>query len=612
MKQPESLNPDQKVVVIGAGPAGLTAAYELTKYNIRPLVFEKLDKVGGIARTEYCDGFYFDMGGHRFFTKSKEVNRMWHEILDDDFLLRPRLSRIYYDRKFFDYPLKPFNALRGLGIWQSTLVGLSYLRWQIFPSPREDTFEQWVTNRFGKRLFNLFFKSYTEKVWGIPTSELSAEWAAQRIKGLSLKTAVLNMFIQPRETITTLIEEFHYPRRGPGMLWDEVKSRIELQDGEVHLNSDVKEIKWDGNRLKSVIVMRNGKEHIVEGHDFISSMPIKEFIARLDPPPPQEVIEAASQLFHRDFLTVCLMVDAEHLFDDNWIYVHDPDVIVGRIQNFKNWSPDMVPDPSMTSLGLEYFCNEGDELWSTSDEELIELGKREIDHVGLARSEDVVGGCVFRVEHTYPVYDSNYSQHLGIIRGFLENLGNFQTIGRNGLHRYNNQDHAMLTGMLAVKNLVFGKKNDIWSVNAEQEYLEEAIEGEVPYASEVIDETFARAFMKIDPVAFGISLGTVSGLMLFIVTLYVSLNQIEELYGYLYLLNEYFPGYDVNLVGSLLGLLYGFVLGFVIGWGIVSLRNLVVRIYISIIRRRAEIKLLEKYGFFPDEQSSRSVDSDQQ
>ncbi len=612
MKQPESLNPDQKVVVIGAGPAGLTAAYELTKYNIRPLVFEKLDKVGGIARTEYCDGFYFDMGGHRFFTKSKEVNRMWHEILDDDFLLRPRLSRIYYDRKFFDYPLKPFNALRGLGIWQSTLVGLSYLRWQIFPSPREDTFEQWVTNRFGKRLFNLFFKSYTEKVWGIPTSELSAEWAAQRIKGLSLKTAVLNMFIQPRETITTLIEEFHYPRRGPGMLWDEVKSRIELQDGEVHLNSDVKEIKWDGNRLKSVIVMRNGKEHIVEGHDFISSMPIKEFIARLDPPPPQEVIEAASQLFHRDFLTVCLMVDAEHLFDDNWIYVHDPDVIVGRIQNFKNWSPDMVPDPSMTSLGLEYFCNEGDELWSTSDEELIELGKREIDHVGLARSEDVVGGCVFRVEHTYPVYDSNYSQHLGIIRGFLENLENFQTIGRNGLHRYNNQDHAMLTGMLAVKNLVFGKKNDIWSVNAEQEYLEEAIEGEVPYASEVIDETFARAFMKIDPVAFGISLGTVSGLMLFIVTLYVSLNQIEELYGYLYLLNEYFPGYDVNLVGSLLGLLYGFVLGFVIGWGIVSLRNLVVRIYISIIRRRAEIKLLEKYGFFPDEQSSRSVDSDQQ
>ena len=272
----------------------------------------------------------------------------------------------------------------------------------------------------------------------------------------------------------------------------------------------------------------------------------------------------------------------------------------------------MVPDPSMTSLGLEYFCNEGDELWSSTDEELIELGKREIDQVGLARSEDVVGGCVFRVEHTYPVYDSNYSQHLGIIREFLENLENFQTIGRNGLHRYNNQDHAMLTGMLAVRNLVFGEDNDIWSVNAEQEYLEEAIEGEVPYASEVIDETFARAFMKIDPVAFGISVGAVSGLMLFFVTIYVSLNQIEELFGYLYLLSEYFPGYDVNPVGSLLGLLYGFVLGFVIGWGIVSLRNMVVRIYISIIRRRAEIKLLEKYGFFPDEQSSRSVDSDQQ
>lgn len=267
----------------------------------------------------------------------------------------------------------------------------------------------------------------------------------------------------------------------------------------------------------------------------------------------------------------------------------------------------MVPDLSKTSLGLEYFCNEGDELWNKPDEELIELGKREIDKIGLAEYDQITGGCVFRVEKSYPVYDSNYVEYLGTIRKYVENFENFQTIGRNGLHRYNNQDHAMLTGLLAVRNMFDGEKNDIWSVNAEQEYHEEIKGRELPYASEVIDEAFARAFMKIDPVAFGISAGIVSGWIIFLVTLFVSVQQIDELIFFLYLLNQYFPGYDVTISGGIIGLVYGFVLGFVFGWGIISLRNFVIKLYISIIRRRAEVQLLEEYGFFPDEQSARTT-----
>ena len=284
---------NKKFIIIGGGPAGLTAAYELTKVQISPVLFEKYDKVGGIARTENFKDFYFDMGGHRFFTKSEEVNNFWEEIMGEDFLKRPRLSRIYYNRKFFNYPLKPLNALKGLGILQSILVALSYFRWQLFPYKEENTFEQWVTNRFGKQLFNTFFKSYTEKVWGISTSELNAEWAAQRIKDLDLKAAVLNMFIKPNHTIETLIEEFHYPKRGPGMLWNEVKDRIEDYGGEVHLNNDVCGINREDNKIVSVLVSNNGREEIVSGTDFISSMPITEFIKKLNPPPPQDVLAAA-------------------------------------------------------------------------------------------------------------------------------------------------------------------------------------------------------------------------------------------------------------------------------------------------------------------------------
>ncbi|HEY7089503.1 MAG TPA: NAD(P)/FAD-dependent oxidoreductase, partial [Tepidisphaeraceae bacterium] len=411
-----------KYVIIGAGPAGLSAAYELTRHGVAPLVLEKDSIVGGIARTESYKGYHFDMGGHRFFTKSSEVDDFWREVLRDDFLVRPRLSRIYYKGRFFNYPLKAVNALRNLGVIESGLVALSYLRWKLFPYKQEETFEQWVTNRFGKRLFETFFKTYTEKVWGISCSELKAEWAAQRIKDLSLRTAILSMFFSSRRAIKTLIESFDYPRRGPGMLWNAVRQQIEKRGGEVRMSGPVSAVHRQGMRVNGVSVAVNGHAERIEGTHFISSMPLTELIKKLDPPPSPDVLTAASKLRYRDFLTVCLIVNQKELFPDNWIYIHDPTVKVGRIQNFKNWSPEMVADQSKTSLGLEYFCTEGDELWTMSDSDLVELAKRELDRIGLARYADIEDGCVFRVPKSYPMYDGEYAKHLEVVRDFVAGL----------------------------------------------------------------------------------------------------------------------------------------------------------------------------------------------
>ena len=583
------------VVIIGAGPAGLTAAYELVRRGIRPLVLERADKVGGLARTEIYKGFHFDLGGHRFFTKVGEVKKMWQEVLGEDLLLRPRLSRIYYDRRFFFYPIRPFNALFGLGFWQSLLIVLSYLRWQILPHRREDTFEQWVTNRFGGRLFLTFFKTYTEKVWGIPCSELRAEWAAQRIKDLSLRTTLLSIIMKPRTPIKTLIEQFHYPRRGPGMMWNGFKNEIERRGGVVHLNCDVSRISRTSSRIEGVAISRDGREEVIRGTDFISSMPVTEFIKRLSPPPPPEVLQAAAKLTYRDFLTVCLIVDKPDLFPDNWIYVHDASVKVGRIQNYKNWSPDMVPDHTKTSLGLEYFCTKGDVLWSMPDADLVELGKREVDHIGLANYAEIEDGCVVRVPHAYPVYDSNYREHLAVVRKFVDSLENFQTIGRNGLHRYNNQDHAMLTGMLAVRNLCLAEQHDLWSVNTDQEYHEEIRDmAKVRDVAEVVEAALTRVFPKLDRVAFGLSLGTASGTLLFLATLWLVLKGGDVVGPNLQLLSQYFPGYRVTAWGSLLGLVYAFMAGFIGGWVFAVLRNGVVLFYMAIIRRHAEFYHLRR------------------
>ena len=579
---------NREVVIIGGGPAGLTAGRELIKFGHRPTVLEKTERVGGLSCTVSYKGFYFDMGGHRFFTKVDEVKKIWQEVLGGEFLRRPRLSRIFYQNKFFYYPLKPFNALWGLGVWQALLVVLSYLKWQIRPHPREDTFEQWVTNRFGKRLFSIFFKTYTEKVWGISCAELRAEWAAQRIKDLSLKTVLVSMFFKPKRTIKTLIEEFDYPRLGPGMMWQAVAAEIEEHGGKLRLDSDVVRILRTGRRIDGVVISRDGREEVVPGTDFISSMPVSELILKLSPPAPPDVIEAARRLTYRDFLTVCLIVKKRDLFPDNWIYVHSPNVKVGRIQNFANWSPDMVPDSSKSSLGLEYFCTEGDALWNTSDAELIELGINELAAIGLAGRAEIEDGCVFRVPKAYPVYDASYRDFIGRVREFVDDLENLQTVGRNGLHRYNNQDHAMLTGLLAVRNLLLEEKHDLWSVNTEAEYHEEI-------TAEGLDSTFAEFFPKLDSIALGCSVGATGAILLFLATAILVAKGGTIVGPTLALLGQYLPGYTVTPAGSVLGLGYGFVVGGLLGWTFAVLRNTVLLFYIAIVRRRAEWGLLRRF-----------------
>lgn len=589
--------PGKKVVVVGAGPAGLTAAYELSKYDISPIVLEQRDKVGGLARTENYKGYYFDMGGHRFFTKSELVNKMWVEVLNEDFLLRPRLSRIYYDKKFFNYPIQPLNALMGLGFGEGIRIVFSFFKWQVLPYKSEDTFEHWVTNRFGKRLFEIFFKAYSEKIWGVPTSELRAEFAAQRIKDLSLKTALLSVFVKPKNKIKSLIEEFHYPRYGPGMLWEEVRRIVETRGGVVKLNSNVVKINRSGNRIESMVVSIDGQnEQIVSGTDFISSMPVTEFIKKLDPV-PLPVLSAAEKLTYRDFLTVCLIINEPKLFADNWIYVHDPEVKVGRIQNFKNWSPDMVPDASKTSLGLEYFCAEGDELWSMSDVDLVELGKKELELIGLTRATTIEDGCVFRARKAYPIYDSNYRDYLGTVKTFVDDLQNFQTIGRNGLHRYDNQDHAMMTGILAVRNLMLGERNELWSVNTDQEYHEETREPEAPQLdiNAVFEGALTQVFSRLDPVALGLSVGVISGVALFLATLLLVIKGGSVVGPNLELLGQFLPGYTVSVQGSIIGFVNALLLGFVIGWGFAYLRNVLVFISAVSLHRDIEFNLLRRF-----------------
>ena len=479
-------NTEKKVVIIGGGPAGLTAAWELSKADISSVVLEKDHVVGGIARTINYRGYRFDIGGHRFFTKVRAVDQMWREVLaEDEFLHCSRLSRIYYNRKFFYYPLRAANALLGLGLWNSVLILLSYIKARIFPVRPEETLEQWVSNRFGRRLYHIFFKTYTEKVWGIPCSEIRAEWAAQRIKGLSLVSAVKNAIFAARpknkaEVIKTLIDAFDYPKHGPGQMWETVTRLVEQRGHRVKLGSDVVKIIWHGNQVESVIIERDGLRDSVSGTDFISSMPLRELVEKLDPPAPDEVRRAAQKLSYRDFLTVALIINRRELFPDNWIYVHDPEVKLGRIQNFKNWSKYMVPDESQTCLGLEYFCFEGDGLWTMSDAELIELGKRELEQINLARADEVTDGAVVRMPKAYPVYDGVYAEALNVVREFLSSFTNLQMVGRNGMHKYNNQDHSMLTAMLAARNVINadGKQYDLWKVNADQEYHEEVTDND--------------------------------------------------------------------------------------------------------------------------------------
>jgi protoporphyrinogen oxidase len=471
------------VAIIGAGPAGLTAGYLLSKNEVEVTVLEADPVyVGGISRTARYKGFHFDIGGHRFFSKSKAVEDLWNEILPNDMLRRPRSSRIFYGRKFFAYPLKPIEALLKLGVFRSLACILSWLKARLFPVRDPRNFEDWVSNQFGRRLFNTFFKSYTEKVWGMSCREISADWAAQRIKGLSLGSAIRNALCpqrQPRDNakvIKTLINSFRYPRRGPGMMWEAAAEKLQSLGGDLQMGCRVTGCEYNEltERWSVQFLDQSGDEHTLEAEHVISSAPMRELIRGLSPAVPARVRQAAESLKYRDFLTVMLIVRASDAFADNWIYIHDPSVKVGRIQNFRSWSPEMVPEPDKACYGLEYFCFEHDGLWDSSDEELIELAKRELAQIGLAQAGDVVDGCVVRQKKAYPVYDDDYARHVATIRTELDlHYPNLHLVGRNGMHKYNNQDHAMMTAMLCVENILAEEKlYDLWQVNGDAEYHE--------------------------------------------------------------------------------------------------------------------------------------------
>jgi protoporphyrinogen oxidase len=475
--------PPKNVVIIGAGPAGLTAGYELLRHGASATIVEADSMVGGLARTVDYKGYLCDIGGHRFFTKWPEVDELWHEILGEAFVERQRLSRIYYKKHFFSYPLKPLNALFGLGWRESILILASYVRAQVAPYASEDNFQQWVSNRFGRRLYETFFKSYTEKVWGVPCTEIGAAWAAQRIKSLSLGTALQNAIFKPKKVrIKSLISSFHYPERGPGQMWQTLAQQLADRGCQILLNSPVQRIQHHGRKVTHVTVGNNGstapagKSTEFAGTHFISSMPIRDLVRGLDPQPPEEIRRAADSLHYRDFIIVSLIVNRKNVMPDNWIYVHDPSVKVGRIQNFKNWSASMVPDQEKTYLGMEYFVSANDELWNLPDQELVAFATAELARLGLADTSEVEDGSALRVPKAYPVYANGWRESLAKISCYFEeHLPNLQLVGRNGMHKYNNQDHSMITALYAARNIL-GAKYDLWSVNTEPEYHEEEVE----------------------------------------------------------------------------------------------------------------------------------------
>jgi protoporphyrinogen oxidase len=496
LSQPPARPQGRPYVVIGGGPAGLTAGYLLAKEGRRVIVLEADEQVGGLAKTVVDpDGYRFDLGGHRFFTKSKEVNDLWLEIMGDEFLMRPRQSRIYWRGKFLDYPLRGADVVKKLGPVELPLCLLSYLWAAIKPKGREDNVEQWVSNRFGKRLYNHFFKSYTEKVWGVPTTELRAEWAAQRIKGLSFFSAAKAAFFGNRgNKIKSLIGQFQYPRYGPGQMWEKMTSRIEELGGEVRLNTPATKLETasDGE-----VIAVHTPDEVIEPKAVISSLPLRATVGIADPQASASIRDAAQGLRYRDFLTVALVLDGEDVFPDNWIYIHEPGVRVGRIQNYRSWSPWMVPDPDTACVGLEYFCFEGDDLWTMRDDDLVALATAELDRLGLAPAAKVRRGYVVRVPKAYPMYDEDYSDRVDVIKGWLAGLTNLQQVGRNGLHRYNNSDHSMLSAMRAVDNVLRGTHHDIWAVNVESAYHEEHHEPEQPYKNAPATTAMKQALSEV-------------------------------------------------------------------------------------------------------------------
>ena len=490
----DNLLPRKSVIVIGGGPAGLTAALELSNHGVPAVVLEADSQVGGIARTVNYKGYLFDIGGHRFFSKWDEVNEIWNEVLKEKFLERPRLSRIYYRKKFFLYPLVAKNALFGLGLVESARILASYLKSRLRPTPKEENLEDWVCNRFGRRLYEIFFKTYTEKVWGVPCTTIRAEWAAQRIKGLSLLTTVRNaIFPSKNSDIKTLIDRFHYPERGPGQMWETLAARLDRSGYQVMTERPVVQLCHRGGEITHVVADSPHGPKEFSATDFISSMPIRDLVNALHPQPPEHIRDAANSLRYRDFLIVSLIINRKDVVPDNWIYVHDSSVKVGRIQNFKNWSPAMVPDENKTCLGMEYFVFENDELWSSPDQKLLEMAHRELVELGLVRAEEIEDGTVVRMHKAYPMYDEHWSAHVDLIRNYLnEHARNLQLVGRNGMHKYNNQDHSMITALYAARNIC-GAHYDLWEVNTEPDYHEEKKSGPKPKPAGVTPNAGVKA-----------------------------------------------------------------------------------------------------------------------
>ena len=476
------MRPETDILIVGAGPAGLTAGYLLAKAGRDVCVVERDPRyVGGISRTVDYKGYLFDIGGHRFFSKSREVVALWDEILPDDFVERPRLSRIFYGGKFYAYPLKAFEALRNLGLLTSTACIASYAVAKLRPVAAPRTFHDWVRNNFGERLFSIFFKTYTEKVWGMSCDEISADWAAQRIKGLDLFSAVMDglrrsLKVKRREgsAVKTLIESFRYPRRGPGMMWEAAAAKILARGGRIAMDRSLDTLAWDAGTgmWTATLVSGSGERSTMTARHVVSSAAIHDLVDALRPAPISKL--HARALRYRDFLTVALIARTDRDFPDNWVYIHDPAVHVGRVQNFRSWSPELIPEPGHTCLGLEYFCFEGDGLWAASDADLVDLAKREIDHIGLISSSDVVDACVVRQPKAYPVYDEGYADKVATVRLELErDYPTLHMVGRNGMHKYNNQDHAMMTAMLTVENILAGERRfDVWQVNEDADYAE--------------------------------------------------------------------------------------------------------------------------------------------
>jgi protoporphyrinogen oxidase len=572
----EKHNGNAPPVIVGAGPAGLAAAYTLTQAREQPVIFESRATPGGLARTEVYRGFRADIGGHRFFTKNERVFQLWSELLGEDFIERPRLSRIYYHKTFFPYPLNVKTTLKQLGPTEIIQILLSYARAKVNPIKPVETFEEWVVNRFGRRLYEHFFKTYTEKVWGIPCHTISSEWASQRIKDLSVREALRNALLRRNDNnVTSLIESFHYPRLGPGMMWQAFAERIEASGGHLFYQHRVGRIHHRDSRVVAVRVNTAAGPETRDVSSVISSMPLSELVQSLDPQPPSEVLQASRALNYRDFITVNLIIDHPDLFPDNWIYVHDPEVKLGRIQNYKNWSPDMVPNSHQTALGLEYFVFQSDPEWTRPDSDLLEMGIREVARLGLVDPETVVDGWVVRVPKTYPIYDAGYPNAVATIRSYLESFDNLQTIGRNGLHRYNNMDHSMLTGITAAQNILEGAEHDIWSINADDHYHEELV---------VDDETDAVIDELLTPLhapSLSLAVGGVVALYSLGLSLVPLLDPDPFLNRSFSLLSQFFVGYSVSWFGALVLAVEAFVVGSVFGYLMARLRNTMLRRWVE-------------------------------